>query len=109
MDLITIFGSCRQTCINSHTNVSNILYELNYPHYSKEILQEIKYLKYRNIPDSLTKYCFRDGLLSNCRIEISNEKYNRLKTQFDNTSIFLIEIASRISYKWNNLYLHHIA
>lgn len=109
MDLITIFGSCRQTCVKNHTNVSDILDELNYPHYSKEILQEIKYLKYRNIPDSLTKYCFRDGLLSNCRIEISNDKYNRLKKQFDNTTVFLIEIASRISYKWNNLYLHHIA
>ncbi len=108
-ELVTILGSCRQTGIKDYTQVTSILDDLNYPHYSKEILQEIRYLKYKNIPNELTKYCFRDGLLSRCNREISNEKYNYLKQQFDNTSFFLIEIASRICYKWNNLYLHHIA
>jgi hypothetical protein len=106
---ITILGSCRQTPISKYFPVTGIRDNLNYPHYTKEILQEIQYLKYNNIEKDMTKYCFRDGLLSNCSKEISTENYNNLKKDFDRTDIFLVEIASRISYKWNNLYLHHIA
>ena len=109
MDYITILGSCRQTPIKTHLLVSNILDELNYPHYTKEILQEIRYLKYKNIPNDLTKYCFRCGLLSNCKNEITDNKYDLLKTEFDKTTVFLVEIASRISYKYENIYMHHIA
>jgi hypothetical protein len=109
MEYITIFGSCRQTPIKDYLQVSNILDELNYPHYTKEILQQIRYLKYKNIPNNLTKYCFRSSLLNRCQTEISNDSYNKLKNEFDRTSFFLVEIASRISYKYNNLYLHHIA
>lgn len=109
MEYITIFGSCRQTPIKNYLQVSNILDELNYPHYTKEILQQIRYLKYKNIPNNLTKYCFRSSLLNRCQTEISNDSYNKLKNDFDRSSFFLLEIASRISYKYNNLYLHHIA
>ena len=35
MEYITIFGSCRQTPIKNYLQVSNILDELNYPHYTK--------------------------------------------------------------------------
>jgi hypothetical protein len=109
MDYITILGSCRQTPIENHFNVSQILYKLNYPHYTKEILQQIRYLKYKNIPNELTKYCFRCGLLSNCNKEITDFEYDIFKEDFDKSTFFLVEIASRISYKFNNLYLHHIA
>jgi hypothetical protein len=108
MDYITIFGSCRQEPINKYFNVSNILSELNYPHYTKEILQQIRYLKYRNISNENTKFCFRSGLLKNCNSEISDSEYDKFKNQFNDTTFYLIEIASRISYKWNNLYMHHI-
>jgi len=120
MEYLTILGSCRQQPIksiftSSHNdcseecviiNTSQIQDELNYPHYTKEILQQIRYLKYQNIPEEYTKYCFRSGLLFHNTID--DNKYNILKNQFDNTTFFLIEIASRISYKWNELYLHHI-
>ena len=109
MEYITIFGSCRQTPIKDYLQVSNILDELNYPHYTKEILQQIRYLKYKNIPNNQTKYCFRTSLLNRCQTEISNDGYNKLKNEFDRSSFFLVEIASRISYKYNNVYLHHIA
>jgi len=109
MDCITILGSCRQQPIQKYIRVSTIQESLNYPHYSKEILQQIKYLKYKNISNEETKYIFRSSLLNKCQKEITDNDYNILKKEFDDTSFFLIEIASRISYKWNNLYLHHIA
>ena len=109
MDYITILGSDRQEPIKEYLTLSSIQDNLNYPHYTKEILQEIRYLKYKNIPNEFTKYCFRNGLLSNCEKEISDSEYNNLKKEFDKTTFFLIEIGSRISYKWNNLYMHHIA
>ena len=109
MDYITILGSCRQEPIKEYFSVSSIQDNLNYPHYTKEILQEIRYLKYKNIPNEFTKYCFRNGLVSNCTREILDSEYNDLKEEFDKTTFFLVEIASRISYKWNNLYMHHIA
>ena len=109
MDIITILGSCRQHSISKYFNVTSIQESLNYPHYTSEILQQIQYLKYRNIKTEFTKYCFRDGLLSNCTKEISDVTYNSLKKDFDKTTFFLIEIASRKKYMWNNLFLHHIS
>jgi len=109
MDIVTILGSCRQTPIKKYFKTTNILDELNYPHYTKEILQQIRYLKYKNIPEELTKFCFRSGLLTHCKMGISETKYNSLKNEYDNTTFFLVEIASRLTYKWNDLYLHHIA
>ncbi len=109
MEYITILGSCRQESINKYYPISKIQNQLNYPHYTKEILQEIKYLKNKNINYDKTKYCFRDGLLSKCKIGINDNKYKMLKNEFNKTTLFLIEIASRISYKYDSLYLHHIA
>jgi len=109
MDYITILGSCRQIPVKNYFNTSKILNELNYPHCTKEILQQIRYLKYKNIEQELTKYCFCSKLLNNCESEITDDEYNILKEEFDKTSFFLVEISSKISYKWNNLYLHHIA
>lgn len=109
MELITILGSCRQYSAAHHYPTTSILSDLNYPHYSKEILQQIRYLKYKNIDYENTKYCFRRGLLSHCQHGVDDSLHQHLKNQFDNTSLFLIEVASRISYQWNGLYLHHIA
>jgi hypothetical protein len=109
MDYITILGSCRQTPIKNYFNTSKILDELNYPHYTKEILQQIRYLKYRNLSKISTKICFRSGLLSKCTNEIDDTKYYSLSEEFKKTTFFLLEIASRISYKYNDIYLHHIS
>jgi hypothetical protein len=106
MDNVTIFGSCRQLPIGSHMKITKIIDDLNYPHYTKEILQEIKYLKHKHIPTELANCCFRSGLLGDT---ITDSRYEYLKQEFENTSVFLVEIASRISYEWNNLYMHHIA
>jgi hypothetical protein len=106
-DLVTILGSCRQTSIESLLPTTQILSEINCPHYSKEILQQIKYLKYRDIPREYTRHCFRNNIINN--VVVNDDTYTFFKKQFDDTTFFLIEIASRIAYKWNGLYLHHIA
>lgn len=108
-EYITVLGSCRQWPIANHYQTSSIQMTLNFPHYTKEILQQIRYLKYRNISNEYTKYCFRHGLLNYCTKEIDDTIYFPLKEEFDKTTTFIIEIASRLSYEWNGLYLHHIA
>ena len=109
MTNITILGSCRQTPISNHFHTTSIQEALTYPHYTKEILQEIKYLKHNDIPHEATKCIFRSGLLSHCSNGISNEYHSHLKREFEETDFFLIEVASRLYYKWQGYYLHHIA
>ena len=46
---ITILGSCRQHTLRNKYNITNIQKQLSYPHYTKEILEVIKYCKYNHI------------------------------------------------------------
>ena len=108
-EIITILGSCRQQIIQSYLKTTNIQEKLTYPHYTKEILQQIQFLKRRHISKSNTKYCFRTNLLTQCTTEITDEEYNILNEEFEKTTTFLIEIASRKKYMWKNMFLHHIA
>lgn len=110
-ELVTILGSCRQTPIKKYYPDTDIQEEITYPHYTKEVLQTIQYLKYRNFTEEQTKNGFRSGLLSKCTKGIDDSMYFRLKEQFDNTTFFLIEIASRKVYYWKGkyMYLHEIA
>ena len=102
--VITIFGSCRQSSLYSKYNITNIQEELTYPHYTKEILQAIRFCKgISSITEEETSLCFRTCILKN-----KNVNWNLFKEEFDNTDVFVIEVASRISYEYNNLYLHHI-
>jgi hypothetical protein len=101
---ITIYGSCRQNSIGKHYNITSIQEELTYPHYTKEIIQAIEYCKGISVINKNdTRYCFRTGILQNREIE-----YNNLLLEFEKTDLFVLEIASRISYEWKGLYVHHI-
>ena len=104
MTLITILGSCRQYSIKDIYNCTNIQEKLTYPHYTKEILQTIKYLKYKNLNDYEIQYTFRTPILNKL-----NLNYELLKNEYDNTNFFIIEIASKLYYKYDNKYVHHIA
>jgi hypothetical protein len=101
---ITIFGSCRQDSVYDIFDVTSIKNELSYPHYLKEIIECIEFCskKDSDISDEMAKMIFRSGLL-NC--EIDREK---IVKEFEITDVFLIEIASRIEYKYNGHYAHHI-
>ncbi len=102
---ITTFGSCRQHSIGNHFNLTSIQETLAYPHYTKEIIQAIEYCKrIHKFDNKYTRYCFRSGILDKREITYQS----KLQEEFDRTDLFIIEIASRISYEWNNLYVHHI-
>lgn len=103
--MITILGSCRQYSIKNHFQTTSVQENLTFPHYTKEIIQAIEYCKgIHGFDNSQTRYCFRTGILQ--KREISNQK--EFQRQFENTDLFILEIASRISYEWKNLYVHHI-
>ena len=102
--IITILGSCRQESLYKKYNVTNIKELISYPHYTKEILEVINYCKYGNIEDNYTKYIFRTPMITNIPIKYSEE----IKKEFEKTELFIIEIASKKYYKYNNRYVHHI-
>jgi hypothetical protein len=100
---VTIFGSCRQKAIERHHNVTSTQERLTYPHYTKEIIQAIQFCKNKDIiPLEKTRWCFRAGILSKEPISYD------FKSEFDNTDIFVIEVASRIAYQYEETYVHHI-
>jgi hypothetical protein len=105
MVFVTVFGSCRQQPINKVFRETCIREKLSFPHYSKEILEVIKYCKYNHIHKNETKYIFRSPILQKSEIN----DYNIFKNEFYNSHVFLIEIASLLQYKYKDFFVHHIA
>ena len=97
---VTISGSCRQDAIYSNFNVTPIRNGLTYPHYSKEIIQAIKYCKDPNF--QIPSWAFR-----NSQIGIKLDLQKSLHRHFERTNIFIVEIASLIEYTHNGVFLHH--
>ena len=104
MKIVTILGSCRQKSIENNYNCTSIQEDLTYPHYSKEILQTIKYLKYKDLKDCEVRYTFRTPILTG-----SHVNYEFLKSQYDKSDVFVLEIASMLFYEYDSHYLHHIS
>jgi hypothetical protein len=103
--IITILGSCRQKPLEKYFQTTNIQEGLTYPHYSKEVVQAIEFCKgISDIPVDLTKYIFRSGLIYKNILNSSSFLH-----EFNRTDLFVIEIASRLSYEYKDYYAHHIA
>lgn len=102
--MITILGSCRQHSIKKKYDVTDIQEELSYPHYTKEVLEVIKFLKYRHIHPENEKFIFRTPILEKKAVNYAN-----LHEQFLNTKLFVLEIASKIKYTLKGCNVHHIA
>lgn len=100
--LITIFGSCRQDSIYKIYPVTSIKNDLSYTHYTKEIIQAIEYCKGIR-KDLYENVFFRSSLLKN---RLINKSFTK---EFNNTDLFVVEIASRIAYKYKNKFIHHEA
>lgn len=103
---ISILGSCRQRPVSKYYDTTSLHDLLTYPHYTKEILQAIRFIKYNDIPIEDTSYVFRTCLINGCRPVLD---LGKIKEAYDSTNIFLIEVASMKSYMFNGYYLHHIA
>lgn len=101
---ITILGSCRQHSLKKKFNVSDIQEELSYPHYTKEILEVIKYCKYEHININETINIFRTPILTK-----KPPNFKKMNEDFKTTDLFILEIASKIKYIHNDIHLHHIA
>jgi hypothetical protein len=101
---ITILGSCRQDSLNKNYNITSIKNEISYPHYTKEIIEVINFCKFGNINPEETLKIFRTPGLTKRPIIFSDS----LKKEFESSDIFIIEIASKIAYKYKDKYVHHI-
>lgn len=101
---ITIFGSCRQDALYRYYDVTSIRETLTYPHYSAEILQAIKYCCGSLDPNQIfTKFAFRTEILTGKK---PNSK--KIRAEFNNSDLFVLEIATRKTYKHKGIFLHHI-
>ena len=70
MSLITILGSCRQESLYKNYNITSIQKNISYQHYTKEILEVIKFCKYGHILPEDTLTTFRTSILHNKKLII---------------------------------------
>jgi hypothetical protein len=102
---ITILGSCRQEYIKNIFPCTNIQDNISYPHYTKEIIQVINFCKFGNLLPEETLYTFRSPILYKIPLYFNED----LKNEFENSDLFILEIASKIVYEYDNKFVHHIA
>lgn len=101
---VTSLGSCRQHSLQQHFPITQIQERLTYPHYTKEILQAIEFCKGTSaIPGPLTQSLFRTGILEQRSLDSS-----QFKEDFESTDVFVVEITSRLAYRYKGFYAHHI-
>ena len=101
---ITILGSCRQHSLKNKFNITDIQEELSYPHYTKEIIEVIHFCKYNHIIPDETINIFRTPILNK-----TPPNFEKINSQFNSSNLFILEISSKIKYKYKNYYVHHIA
>jgi len=101
---IAILGSCRQASLQSFTQTTCLMEEITYPHYSKETLQLVKYCLYNDINQSDTLSVFRTAILEKSPILWKPH----FRAELLESDIAVVEIASRRTYTYKNLYVHHI-
>jgi hypothetical protein len=101
---ITILGSCRQEPLSKFFKLTTVKNAISYPHYTKEILEVIKFCKYGHLTPEETLSTFRTSILNKKPIHFTS----KLKNEFDNSQLFIVEIASRKTYQFQNRYVHHI-
>ena len=101
---VTIFGSCRQHSIADHFQVTSIQENITFPHDTKKIIQMIEYCKGYPPNDALLLYMFRTNMI----FYQPNEYVKHCMNEYNHSDVIVIEIASRTSYAWNNIYVHHV-
>lgn len=99
--VVTVFGSCRQDSVGYNFAVTPIRDGLTYPHFTGEVLQAIDYCShlFRRRPPDLA---FRTGQLGR---KIIPRWLAYLS--FIRTDVFVVEIASALSYELHPWVFHH--
>ena len=87
-----------------NVTVTGIRDNVSYPHYTKEMLEIIKFCKEGHLSPEETVTTFRTPILYNKKLYFNDV----LKKNFNDTSVFILEIASRKTYEYNGRYVHHI-
>jgi hypothetical protein len=104
MKNVVVLGSCRQDSLQKKYNVSKIKEEISYPHYSKEMVQVVSYCLNNDISEEETKETFRTPALYKRPL-----KWNLIySTDIEEADVVFIEIASKLTYKIDDRYVHHI-
>jgi hypothetical protein len=68
------------------------------------MLEVIKFCKEGHVPPEETVTTFRTPIIFNKQLYFNDV----LKKNFNNTSVFILEIASRKTYEFNEKFVHHI-
>ena len=102
--IITVLGSCRQESLRTLYEITDIQDNISFPHYTKEMLEVIKFCKYGHLTPEQTINTFRTPMLNKIPIIFTEE----LKNKFENSDLYILEIASKIKYEYNDIYVHHI-
>ena len=98
---ITILGCCRQDPLYNLYSITPIRNQLTYTHYAQEILQAIKFCKKQNNDDMHNPYMFRSCILyPDKKLKLDFKRF------FEETDLFVIELASRKSHFFNGSWLH---
>jgi hypothetical protein len=96
---IIVFGSCRLDSLANYNN--RIKNEISYSYDTKEILEIIHFIKFNTVTPEQTITTFRTPMIN--KIPIYSHNFNEI---FYKTNIYIIEICSNKTYKYNNLYVH---
>ena len=101
--VVTVLGSCRQDSVARAFSTTPIRDCVTYPHYSKEVLLELKFLKEDlDLPIPLQSV-FRSSLLGDRLPGLALRS-----SWFDSTDLFVVEIASRKAYEVCEIPVHHV-
>jgi hypothetical protein len=99
--VVTVFGSCRQDSVQYNFPVTPIRDGLTYPHFTGEVLQAIAFCSrpFGRRPPALA---FRNG-------QLGKRVIPRLLAyiSFLRTDVFVVEIASALSYEFGEWVYHH--
>jgi len=98
---VTIFGTCRLDSLNNYNN--RIKNEISYTYDTKEILEVIKFVQDNHMSPGETITTFRTPMLTKNPIYSSH-----FEGLFEKTHVFIIEISSKKTYKYNNFFVHRI-
>lgn len=101
---VSVFGSCRQDSLYSLFSVDPIREALTYPHYPLEARQAIAFCKgTRDLDEASAAIAFRYSLLHKRPVDRET-----LRRAYAASDLVCIEIASRITYMYNDVACHHI-